>query len=125
MFDTASDTLKSAQLVGQMRFGVGPMDACASFDPEFDDIIELDTDVGDAGVSVCWGDELIELENDCVLLVVVVVVTIGALYVHTIRSRSLELCVLSESSRVSSRVFRDELTSSSTSIGTIESIISR
>lgn len=57
--------------------------------------MELDTDVGDAGVSVCCGDELIELENDCVLFVVVLlfVVVVGALYVQTIRSRSHELGV--------------------------------
>ena len=56
--------------------------------------MELDTDVGDAGLSVNCGDELIELENECELLYddVVVVVTTGALYVHTILSRSLELC---------------------------------
>lgn len=60
---------------------------------EFDDIIELETEVGEAGVSVCCGDELIELENDCELLYEedVFVVT-GALYVQTIL-RSLELCI--------------------------------
>lgn len=58
-------------------------------EPEFDDITELDTDVGDAGLSECCGDELIELENECELLYdVVVAVVTGALYVHTILSRS-------------------------------------
>jgi hypothetical protein len=33
------------------------------FEPE-DDITELDTDVGDAGLSVCCGEVLIELEWD-------------------------------------------------------------
>jgi len=43
------------------------------FDPD-DDMTELDTDVGDAGLSVCCGDVLIELECDvgdvmtCILL---------------------------------------------------------
>lgn len=66
-----------------------------TFELELDDIMELDTEVGDAGVSVCWGDELIELENDCELLyeevVFVVMAVVGALYVQTIL-RSLELC---------------------------------
>ena len=65
------------------------------FEPEFEDIIELDTDVGDAGLSDRCGDELIELEcdwefDDCV------VCGIGALYVQTIRSRSQELYLLNK-----------------------------
>lgn len=58
-------------------------------DPEFDDITELDTDVGDAGLFERCGDELNELENECELLYdVVVAVVTGALYVQTMRSRS-------------------------------------
>lgn len=68
--------------------------------------MELDTDVGDTGLSDLCGDELIELEweRECefvdddedvvvviVAAVVVPVVIIGALYVQTIRSLSHEL----------------------------------
>lgn len=50
--------------------------------------MELETDVGDTGLSERCGDELIELEcelDECVFG------NTGALYVQTIRSRSDEL----------------------------------
>lgn len=95
MLDTASDALKSVPFpMGHVRLFNTPAGLfVVPFEPEFEDIIELDTDVGDAGLSVCCGDELIELENECELLYDDVVVgTTGALYVQTILSRSLVLC---------------------------------
>ena len=61
-------------------------------EPELD-ITELETDVGDAGLSVCCGDVLIELECDVGDIIPMgcwpgLFVGTGALYVQTIRSRS-------------------------------------
>lgn len=61
-------------------------------EPELD-ITELETDVGDAGLSVCCGDVLIELECDVGDMIPMgcwpgIFVGTGALYVQTIRSRS-------------------------------------
>lgn len=57
-------------------------------------------------------------------VIVIVDGTIGALYVQTILSRSLEHGEPSESPRVSSRVFRELLTSSSASIGALAPVMS-
>lgn len=96
------------------------------FEPD-DVITELDTDVGETGESVCWGDVLIELERDVgeSITWLELEVGTGALYVHTIRSCS-ELCDSSESCLVSSSVFSELVQSSSISMGiALPSVLSR
>lgn len=58
--------------------------------------MELETEVGEAGLSERCGDELIELECECDeedewCVCWAAVGCTGALYVHTMRSRSQEL----------------------------------
>lgn len=93
MFDTASDTLWSPLFSGHiisdwivpplsvllpsppppppppplapLLLPGPPFVAPPALDPEFEDIMELETEVGEAGLSDRWGDELIELECEC------------------------------------------------------------